>query len=200
METFNIHLTGVGGQGIGLLSEVILRAADHAGHDVKGVDTHGLAQRGGIVVSQIRIGKTVFSPLIPAGTADLVIALERHEALRGLNGMLRDGGVLIYYNTVWQPLEVRLGQAGEAGLEVIAAECAKRSVTEYRVLDPSLVDARMQNMAILAVVAEKRLIPGLDEGHFEKAMEDLMGSAMLEKNRRVFRSSVTRASISACPV
>ena len=56
MNIFNIHLCGVGGQGIGLLSEIILRAADHAGHAAKAVDTHGLAQRGGIVVSQIRLG------------------------------------------------------------------------------------------------------------------------------------------------
>ncbi|MBW2538534.1 MAG: 2-oxoacid:acceptor oxidoreductase family protein, partial [Deltaproteobacteria bacterium] len=54
MNSFNVYMTGVGGQGIGLLSEILLRAADHAGHTVKGVDTHGLAQRGGIVVSSLR--------------------------------------------------------------------------------------------------------------------------------------------------
>ena len=75
MKDFNIYLTGVGGQGIGLISEIILRAADHAGHAVKSVDTHGLAQRGGIVVSQIRMGDGVFSPLISEGTADIAIAL-----------------------------------------------------------------------------------------------------------------------------
>ena len=53
MKKFNIYLTGVGGQGIGLISEILLRAADYAGFNVKSVDTHGLAQRGGIVVSQI---------------------------------------------------------------------------------------------------------------------------------------------------
>ena len=76
MKTFNVYLTGVGGQGIGLISEAVLRAADHAGHRVKSVDTHGLAQRGGIVVSQIRMGDSVYSPLIPEGQADLAISLE----------------------------------------------------------------------------------------------------------------------------
>ena len=52
MKTFNIYLTGVGGQGIGLLSEVVLRAADHAGHPVKSVDTHGLAQRGDLLLGR----------------------------------------------------------------------------------------------------------------------------------------------------
>ena len=113
MKTFNVYLTGVGGQGIGLISEIILRAADLAGRSVKSVDTHGLAQRGGIVVSQIRMGDTVYSPLIPAGKADLVISLERHEALRAASKMLKTKGCLIYYNTVWQPLSVRLNTAPE---------------------------------------------------------------------------------------
>ena len=113
MKAFSIYLTGVGGQGIGLISEIILRAADHAGHPVKSVDTHGLAQRGGIVVSQIRIGDKIFSPIIPAGQADLVISLERHEAFRAAGTALKDKGCLIYYNTVWQPLSVRLNQTAE---------------------------------------------------------------------------------------
>ena len=107
MTSFNIYLTGVGGQGIGLLSEILLRSADHAGLKVKAVDTHGLAQRGGIVISHLRIGEKVFSPLIFRNQADLVVALERNEALRGLNAALKDNGTLIYYDTSWQPLEVR---------------------------------------------------------------------------------------------
>lgn len=55
MKSYNVYMSGVGGQGIGLLSEVLLRAADYAGYRVKAVDTHGLAQRGGIVVSQVRM-------------------------------------------------------------------------------------------------------------------------------------------------
>lgn len=65
-----------------MLSEVLIRAADYAGYTVKAVDTHGLAQRGGIVVSQVRLGETVHTPLVSRRSADLVIALERHEAQR----------------------------------------------------------------------------------------------------------------------
>ena len=71
MTNFNVYLTGVGGQGIGMLSEIILRAADKAGYPVKAVDTHGLAQRGGVVVSQVRIGDNVHTPLIPLCNHDL---------------------------------------------------------------------------------------------------------------------------------
>ena len=186
MNTFNIYLTGVGGQGIGLLSEVLLRAGDHAGLKVKGVDTHGLAQRGGIVVSRIRFGPNLYSPLIPQGEADLVVALERHEALRGLNAALKDGGTLIYYNTVWQPLEVRMKKAAEVGQDVISQECKRRNVREIIVFKPDLTSARMQNMVVLAKIDRHRLIPGIGTGHFRQAMSDLMDGQMLENNMTVF--------------
>ena len=62
MKSLNIFMIGVGGQGIGLLSEVLLRAADYAALRVKAVDTHGLAQRGGVVVSHLRLRQRVFPP------------------------------------------------------------------------------------------------------------------------------------------
>jgi indolepyruvate ferredoxin oxidoreductase beta subunit len=81
-------MSGVGGQGIGLLSEVLTRAFYKLGKKVKAVDTHGLAQRGGSVVSQLRIGDQVFSPLISPGKADIILSLERLEALRAMAEML----------------------------------------------------------------------------------------------------------------
>ena len=182
MKAFNIYLTGVGGQGIGLLSEILLRAADHAGFPVKGVDTHGLAQRGGIVVSQIRIGSDVHSPLIRRGDADLVVALERHEAFRGITAFLKDGGAVIYYDAVWQPLPVRLNQASEVDNDAILAHCSERKIQVFRILKPGLTDARMQNMAVLAGIHRNHLIPGIAFGHYQSAMSDLMEGDMLEKN------------------
>ena len=182
MKAFNIYLTGVGGQGIGLLSEILLRAADHAGFPVKGVDTHGLAQRGGIVVSQIRMGREVHSPLIRQGKADLVVALERHEAFRGITAYLKDGGNAIYYDAVWQPLPVRLNQASEVDNDTILTHCRQRNIQVIRVLKPDLADARMQNMAVLAGIHQNRLIPGIALAHYKTAMSDLMEGAMLEKN------------------
>lgn len=186
MDQFNIYLIGVGGQGIGLLSEVILRAADHAGHPVKGVDTHGLAQRGGIVKSQVRIGAGVNSPLIMKGAADLVVALERHEALRGVNTVLRDGGTLIYYNTVWQPLAVRLNRAEEVGEETLRAVCGRRNIREVVVFKEDLSDARLQNIVLLAHIDKLGLIPDITTTHYHTAMADLMDGRMLEKNRALF--------------
>jgi len=186
MNPFNIYLTGVGGQGIGLLSEVLLRASDHAGFSVKGVDTHGLAQRGGIVVSQLRLGENIHSPLIAEGEADMVIALERHEALRATNIFLKNGGTLIYYNTVWQPLEVRIAKAEEVGEDLIRSECNKRKIKEIKVFRPDLKDPRMQNMVLLGNIQKHHLIPGISREDFEKAMQDLMDGMMLEKNMNIF--------------
>jgi indolepyruvate ferredoxin oxidoreductase beta subunit len=191
MKAFSIYLTGVGGQGIGLISEIILRAADHGGHPVKSVDTHGLAQRGGIVVSQIRIGDNVFSPLIPFGKADLVISLERHEALRAAGTVLKDNGYLIYYNTVWQPLPVRLNERAEVTENDIQDLCRARGIHVISVFHAGLPDIRMQNMAVLSGIHRHRLIPGIDLKHYQTAMADLMSGTMLEENREIFDNHVT---------
>lgn len=189
MESFNIYLTGVGGQGIGLISEVILRAVDHAGIKVKSVDTHGLAQRGGIVKSQIRIGDGVFTPLIPEGEADLVVALERHEALRGMNFALKDGGTLVYYNTVQQPLETRLNKADETTVKLISETCKKRSIKEVKVSAGDLEDPRMQNMALLVEINRQNLIPKVSKKHYVAAISDLLAGQTLENNLKLFEGA-----------
>ena len=186
MSVFNIYMTGVGGQGIGLLSEVLLRAADHAGLKVKSVDTHGLAQRGGIVVSQLRIGQNAFSPLIGAHAADLVVALERHEAMRAAEKALKASGTLIYYDTVWQPLPVRLGEAEEISSRTIEKKCETLQSRLIKVIRPALKDPRMQNMVVLANISKHHLIQGLDIDHYHQAMHDLMADAVLEQNLALF--------------
>lgn len=193
MTPFNVYLTGVGGQGIGLLSEILLRAGDCAGLPVKGVDTHGLAQRGGIVVSQLRFGENLYSPLIAAGEADLVVALERHEALRAVNAALKDGGTLIYYDAVWQPLEVRLKGAQAVDAIVITEECRKRNIREINVFNPDLKNAQMQNIVLLAHIAKYGLIPSLQAKHFQMAMDDLMRGTMLSKNTQLFQAELAAA-------
>ena len=186
METFNIYLCGVGGQGIGLLCEILLRAADHAGFTAKAVDTHGLAQRGGVVVSHIRLGDSVHSPLIAERAADLVVGLERHEALRGAQTMLRDGGMLIYYDTVLQPLGVRLGTEREIGADEVERACMARGIVVHRVIHPDLPDPRMQNIVVLARLHRLGLIPGLTDDHVRRAMGDLLDGDMLAANLSLF--------------
>jgi len=188
MQSSNMYLCGVGGQGIGLLSEILLRAADYAGYTAKAVDTHGLAQRGGTVISQIRLGAVVFTPMIRARSADLVIALERHEALRGMQVALRDQGTLIYYNTVLQPLGVRLGNDLEVSAADIETAGSQRGITVYQVFRPDIPDPRMQNIAVLAEIHRHGLVPGLQAEHFHRAMDDLLDGTALEANLRLFEA------------
>jgi indolepyruvate ferredoxin oxidoreductase beta subunit len=178
----NIHMTGVGGQGIGLLSEVLLRALSRAGMEVRGVDTHGLAQRGGVVVSQIRTGEGEFSPLISPGEADLILALERHEALRAVSGYLKRGGALAWYDAVWQPFAVRNGSSPEVSPKVLMEACSLRGARAFRVFRNDLPDSRMQNTALLREVLERKLVPGLDREHLTGAMEDLLAGSALKAN------------------
>ena len=186
MERFDVFLIGVGGQGIGLLSEALLRAADAAGLTVRGVDTHGLAQRGGVVSSHLRIGGAAHSPMVSKGRAQLVVALERHEALRGLTEWAAPGGALVYYDAVWQPLGVRLGQAAAVEAETVDAECARRNVTCARVCVDDLPVTRMQNVAVLAEIARRELLPGVARVHYRQALGDLLGGAALEANLALF--------------
>jgi len=185
----NIYITGVGGQGIGLLSEALLRALDRAGLAVKGVDTHGLAQRGGVVVSQIRTGSGEFSPLIQPGMADLVVALERHEAYRALNGFLRKEGTLVYYDTVQQPFNVRNGSVPEITVETLHNECRRRGVTVFRVYRDDLPNPRMQNTALLKVILDQSLISELTSRHLEEAMEDLLTGEALKANLKILSTT-----------
>ena len=187
MNKFDIYLSGVGGQGIGLLSELIARAIDHSGQRVIGADTHGLAQRGGMVSSHIRMGETVHAALIQRGKADICIVLERHEALRAMNDYLKENGTLIYYDAVWQPLDVRLMKRKQVENDIIESEAKRRGIRCIRVFEEDLEDARMQNACVASKTAELNLIPNVKTEHFKLALEDLMKGPMLEKNLKLFQ-------------
>ena len=182
----NIYMIGVGGQGIGLLSEVLIRAADLAGLPVRGVDTHGLAQRGGTVESHLRIGEELFSPLVQPGHADCVIALERHEAMRGMISYSKIGGSAVYYDAVWQPLSVRLGRTAKQEIDALEKKAVEKNITLHRVFDEQLEDTRMQNVVLLGYLCKNNVIAGIERRHYEQALSDLLSGHVLEKNMKVF--------------
>jgi len=186
---FNIYMAGVGGQGIGLLAETLARAADLAGFAVRGCDTHGLAQRGGIVSSHLRIGDGARSPLVEEGSADLVVALERNEAFRALRTMLAPGGTLLWYDASWQPLEVRLRRAAPVETDEVLAEAAARKQRAIRVYDEGLEDPRFQNVSLIARISAEGLIPGVDAARYRAAISQLLDGATLAKNLAVLAAA-----------
>ena len=181
-DRFDIFIAGVGGQGIGLLSEALIRAIDAAGFLVKGCDTHGLAQRGGSVSSHVRIGSRAHSPLVAEGSADLVVAMEIHEAVSAGRAYLKEGGVILWLDTSWQPLQVRLGAEKPAQTADVEEAAALRRGRAIRVGSEAVPDSRMQNVAVLAEICRRGLVPGLRLEHARAALEDLMEGPALEAN------------------
>ncbi len=110
MANLNILLVGVGGQGTILASKILTHAALAQGYTVKMSEIHGMAQRGGSVVTQVRLGEEVYSPVIDEGEADIIIAFEQLEAYRSAH-FLREGGVLIANTQKISPLPVLIGAA-----------------------------------------------------------------------------------------
>jgi len=100
--TLNIIMTGIGGQGIILASDVIAEAAMLQGLDVKKTDSIGMAQRGGSVISHLRLGNIVNSPLIAEGDADILLGMEKLEAARAVI-FLKEGGVALVNNYAVSP-------------------------------------------------------------------------------------------------
>jgi len=110
MDTRNIMIVGVGGQGTLLTSRILGGRAIRAGYDVKLSEVHGMAQRGGSVVTFVRYGDAVAEPIVEEGQADVLIAFERLEALRYLHFLKKDG-VLILNDTRIDPMPVVMGAA-----------------------------------------------------------------------------------------
>ena len=130
MKKLDLLITGVGGQGNILASDIVGEAALAAGYDVKKTDTLGMAQRGGSVISHVRIAPEVRSPLIKEGEVDILLAFEKLEAARW-GYFLRPGGVAIVNNHTLPPLSVSLGKDRYPTDEEIADILKRRTDRVY---------------------------------------------------------------------
>jgi indolepyruvate ferredoxin oxidoreductase beta subunit len=126
----DLLVAGVGGQGVVLASDIIGEAALAAGFDIKKTDTLGMAQRGGSVLSHVRLAPKVWSPLIKEGEVDLLLAFEKLEAARW-GHYLRPGGIAIVNNYEQPPLSVSLGQEKYPADDDIAAVLKRQTNLVY---------------------------------------------------------------------
>lgn len=184
MKTVNVSLVGVGGQGILLTSDLLARTAAISGVDVKKSEIHGMAQRGGSVISQVRFGSEVHSPIIAEGTSDLLVSFDRLEALRWAHLLAKDGQVLL--NKVdLVPVTVTSGQ--QPALTDLDARIAK-AFPKAVVIDglgiaEKLGNVRTMNMVIagaLSVLAPFRV------SAWKKAMQERLPAKLLEINEKAF--------------
>jgi indolepyruvate ferredoxin oxidoreductase beta subunit len=126
VKEFNILITGVGGQGVILMSELLGRAAVADGLRVRGSEILGMAVRGGSVTSSIRIGEDVYGPLIPTGKCQALVGMEPSEALRNISYLSKSSLVLL--NTaVTAPFTVFIGESSYPSLETILEKLGKAS-------------------------------------------------------------------------
>lgn len=109
-DAFNIVICGVGGQGIILASNVLCHTAFVEGFDVKKSEVHGMAQRGGSVITHVRIGDKVYSPLIEQGESDIVLAFEKLEAMRYIHYLKKNGTTIVNDRKIL-PMSVLTGAA-----------------------------------------------------------------------------------------
>jgi indolepyruvate ferredoxin oxidoreductase beta subunit len=130
VKKFDLLITGVGGQGVILASNIIGEVALAAGYDVKKTDTLGMAQRGGSVVSHVRLGPEVYSPLIRAGEVDILLAFEKLEAARWSH-YLSPGAIAIINNHALRPISVNLGDERYPSDEEIAGILRRGSERIY---------------------------------------------------------------------
>lgn len=130
MKKMDFLITGVGGQGVVLASDILGETALAAGYDVKKTDTLGMAQRGGSVISHVRIAPKVWSPLIREGSVDLLLAFEKLEAARW-HHYLRPGGIAIVNNHEQPPPSVSQGKEPYPGDREIADILKQRTDSVY---------------------------------------------------------------------
>ncbi len=154
METINIMLGGVGGQGLVLTTDVICKAALKAGYDVKSNDVIGLAQRGGMVWGSVRFGKEVHSPNIPAGKADIILGLEPLEAQRWEHLLNENTKVIVNIKEIY-PTQSLLEKQDYPSEEI--AEFYKRYehfVSDFSADAKKLGNRKAANTVLLGIMAQ----------------------------------------------
>jgi indolepyruvate ferredoxin oxidoreductase beta subunit len=153
-DTTNIVICGVGGQGIILASDVLCQAAFLEGFDVKKSEVHGMAQRGGSVITHVRFGEKVYSPLIEETTSDFVLAFEKLEALRYSN-YLKKGGRIIVDNREISPMSVLVGQADyPANIDRELERAGKTDFVDATAVALELGTTRVVNITLLGVLSK----------------------------------------------
>jgi len=154
METKSIMIVGVGGQGTLLTSRILGNIAVKGGYDVKISEVHGMAQRGGSVVTFVRYGDKVAEPIVEEGCADVLIAFERLEALRYAHFLKKDG-VIIVNDVRMDPMPVAIG-AAKYPENIIEDLSKKYKVTSLDAKSEALKlgNARVFNTIIVGVAAK----------------------------------------------
>ena len=175
----DILIVGVGGQGTLLASRVLGKYALDKGFDVKLSEVHGMAQRGGSVMTYVRIGEKIASPIIDEGRADLILAFEKLEALRYLH-YLKEGGETLYSTQEIMPMPVVTGAAEyPQGIEALLPGTGVDALA----LALEAGNAKAANSVMLGALCKKM---GLDRQAFEETLLASIPQKTIDMNKKAF--------------
>lgn len=195
MQSFNIMIVGVGGQGTLLASRVLGSAALKAGYDVKVSEVHGMSQRGGSVVTYVRFGDSVASPLVDQGEADLILCFEQLEAVRFIP-YLRQNGTMIVNEQVIDPMPVITGaQKYPAGIiKALHDTLHERAVTlDAAGIAKDCGDIRSVNIVLLGVMAGLGL-GAIDRAVWDEALKESVPPKSITVNAKAFEMGFNKGA------
>lgn len=184
VKTFNIVVAGTGGQGLVTLLRVISEAAFSQGFDVKTAELHGLSQRGGSMSTHIRIGKKVYSPLVPLGSADVIISLELLETLRVMPYANSKTRFLINYYSL--PFVGTISEKEILKKINKAIGKKKHLISASEICQKELGKEVLSGIYLLSYAAFKGLIP-LKPKSIEKAIYKIIPKDYLSMNLKAFK-------------
>ena len=178
METKSIMIVGVGGQGTLLASRILGSVLGTAGYEVKVSEVHGMSQRGGSVVTYIRYGEKVYSPVIEKGQADMIVSFEQLEAARYVS-YLKKGGTIITNTQKISPMPVITG----------AAEYPDGIIDKIKAMGINIIaekagSARAVNVVLMGVLS--KVLPGIELDAWKKAVEKCVPAKVIEINEKAF--------------
>ena len=179
----SIIICGIGGQGTVLAAKVVSQAALLAGQRVLAAETIGMAQRGGSVVSHVRIGEGVYSPLVPEAGADVMIAFEAAEAVRNI-GYLSASSIVIVSRTLIPSVTSSLAGKSfslDAMLEVLAGKAGKVVAVDTDSACEKLASAKVANMVLIGAACGEGLF---DRELVDQAMKKLVKADFYELNKK----------------
>jgi indolepyruvate ferredoxin oxidoreductase, beta subunit len=185
-KTTNIFLSGVGGQGTILASNILAEVFLKAGYDVKKAEVHGMAQRGGDVTTHFRYGKKVYSPLIKYGDADFLLSFEELEALRYINWVKPDGKIIINQQQIFPPA-VNLGNM--AYPRDVAKTFKKHFKENVLIIDGQGIAKKLGNVQAANVVlvgAFSNFFPEFKDADWIEAIKGLLAAKLHDLNVKAF--------------
>ena len=184
MNTSNIMIVGVGGQGSLLASKLLGRLLVDEGYDVKVSEVHGMSQRGGSVVTYVRFGEKVYSPIIDKGEADFIVSFEKLEAARYAS-FLKKGGRIIVNSQEIDPMPVITGAAEYPHDALDKLTAAGADVDCVDALDLA-VKAGSPKAVNIVLMGRLSLALGIDENKWTDAIKNTVAPKFVEMNLKAF--------------